>query len=258
MKSKSILIIGLLLALLPSCNTQERLEKKIHALENSPSFLDTAQQNQLLGLYLKYAHKFPNTENAINFWFHGVQELYYRKNSQKVIQEGQLFLAQYDSTPFHRNMQILLAKSYYKTSQMDSSISFYGKAEKQQVLNSDESQDLALVFLKKEVQVRGDSIGSYFLLRAAKLLIQSQQSSKALEIVDDLLSRYRGTNEEAEALYLKARILEDDGKIALAKKYYSEMVSKFPKHPFSKDVRLILENDFVGLSAEEIFEKIKP
>lgn len=257
MTNKLIIIIGLGLLIFQSCNTQESMDKKIHALENSPTFLDTSQQNQLLNLYLKYAHKYPDADQTVSYWFHGIQELYYRQKNQQVIKEGLQYLNQYDSSPFHRNLQIVLAKSYYKTNQLDSSVSFYEKAEQLNTLNTDELQDFALVFIKKEVENRGDSIGGYYLLRASKALSQSQQQIKALEILDDLLNRYRGIKQEPEAIYLKAKILEDEEKIEESEAAYNDLVLRFPNHPMSKDVSILLKKGLVGLSAEEIFEKIK-
>ncbi len=99
-----------------------------------------------------------------------------------------------------------------------------------------------------------DSMATSFLHRAAELRwVEPSESREAISLYDRLLSDYPESSRAAEALFMKAYVLNNSLKaLEEAKQYYEEFIDKYPDHDLYSSAVRELEN--LGIPPEQIYQ----
>jgi tetratricopeptide (TPR) repeat protein len=105
-----------------------------------------------------------------------------------------------------------------------------------------------------------DSMAAHYLYSAANN--NSSQASAgdaryvdiALEEYKKIVTDYPSSKEAATSLFRIGSIYENDKKdTATARQYYEKYLAQYPEGEYANDVRIILNSNYLGKSAEQIF-----
>ncbi|MBK8955698.1 MAG: hypothetical protein IPM34_09085 [Saprospiraceae bacterium] len=95
-----------------------------------------------------------------------------------------------------------------------------------------------------------------FLFSAAQTAKLLQTYDKCISIFDWIIEKYPTHPKAENASFMKAFLFDNDLKdTAVARKFYVEFISKYPKSEFVDDAQILIQN--LGKSEEEILEEIQ-
>lgn len=102
-----------------------------------------------------------------------------------------------------------------------------------------------------------DSLTPIYLFRAADISYNMGHLSKAVALYQRLLTDYTNFSQIADCYFQIARCYEDSGEYKEAIHYYQEFVNLYPNHPLATDTKYLLDNKMVGLSPEEMLNRVQ-
>lgn len=101
-----------------------------------------------------------------------------------------------------------------------------------------------------------DSLAPQFLMDAADISCSVGRYGEALALLDTVINFYPGFEDMGGCWFLKGLAFENMGEMDSARAVYSHFVDNYPEHPLARDTRFQLENNLVGLSAEDQLEMV--
>jgi outer membrane protein assembly factor BamD (BamD/ComL family) len=124
-------------------------------------------------------------------------------------------------------------------------------------INMEVAQNLVLEYGKFTQLFPSDTLAPQFLFKAGELSLGLNNPKAALGYFGQVVSHYPSSPKASYSLFMQGFI--NDGPIkdsAQARKYFSEFLIKYPKHPLAKDAEFSLVN--LGRTDDELvreFEK---
>ncbi|HMC97275.1 MAG TPA: tetratricopeptide repeat protein [Flavobacteriales bacterium] len=101
-----------------------------------------------------------------------------------------------------------------------------------------------------------DSMAPEYLFRAAGVARSVHDADQGLRLYDRIIADYPSWRRLPDVYYLKAFTLDSDlDRKGEARTAYTEVINRFPDHPFARDARAMIEN--LGLSDAELIEKFE-
>ncbi|NSW45774.1 MAG: tetratricopeptide repeat protein [Bacteroidales bacterium] len=101
-----------------------------------------------------------------------------------------------------------------------------------------------------------DSNTPEYIFRMANILNALGKFREAVEAFHKIESKYPDYNKLDICIFLQGNIYETELKdLEKARYYYELFIQKYPSHPLSKDVKVLLEN--LGKSPEELLKSIQ-
>lgn len=114
---------------------------------------------------------------------------------------------------------------------------------------------LAKAFAKQEPQ---DTLVPLYIFRGAEVARALGNYGEAIKLLDKACTEYRKFDKRPDALFLQGFTYDQDlNNKKAAQKYYQEFLEQFPKHPFAKDVQLLMQYIQQDKSAEELVKEFE-
>ncbi len=122
--------------------------------------------------------------------------------------------------------------------------------------NAEKADKLIAAYVDFANKYPKDSSSASYLYDGANMCMHINKNDKAIELLDNILNNF-SDHKQPDCIFLKAYIYENNiGDMDKAKKFYEELIEKFPEHKLAKvEAKFSLEN--LGKSAEEIFNIIQ-
>ena len=123
----------------------------------------------------------------------------------------------------------------------------------QQSLDKEKGLHMIDTYVNFSKQYSEDTTSAVFLFKAAEIAMNLQLGSQSIFYYDKILSNYPDFFKNAECLFLKAFIYENQlGNLEEAEKYYSQFIVEYPNHILAKDAKASIK--FLGKSPEELVD----
>ncbi len=248
------LVYVLLGTLVVACtNPKEKLLGDIDKLMNQDQSFET--KKGIAELQEQFVAKYPNDSNAQYFMENYIN--FYAKidSNDKAIALAQQYLSTYDSSVERNNMRIIIGQALSK------------KGEHEQVITHFEA-------LMKDMNV---PVADLRLVGASHLALLSDTTNKER---DEHQFKYAGIVEQTMGLEAAADqykrlytdfptskyapfgmtkhadVEERNGNLDEAKKILNTLIETYPDSKFAADARIMIEQDLLGMSAEEQLDQI--
>lgn len=146
-----------------------------------------------------------------------------------------------------------------KEKQAISALEFTLKAAKDVKKDADSAKELVAKSQSFAEKYPNDALSAEYLFKAADVARGLGNYKEAVEIWLKVYTDYAATYAKAaDALFLTAftydKDLQDKGK---AKEYYSLFLDKYPKHPYTKDVKLMMGHNQNNKSDVDLIKEFK-
>ena len=118
-----------------------------------------------------------------------------------------------------------------------------------------DSVQSAMIDLYRQFYVAfpNDSLAPVYMQRSANMLISLQCTDEAVAVLDSIIDQYPGFEDLGTCWFLKGLAYENVEEYDSARAVYSYFVNNYPDHVQARDTRTRLENNYIGMSDEEMF-----
>ena len=101
-----------------------------------------------------------------------------------------------------------------------------------------------------------DTMAPEYLFRAAGVAKSMHDGDQGLRLYERIIADYPSWRRLPDVYYLKAFTLDSDlDRKGEARTAYTEVINRFPEHPFARDAKAMIEN--LGLTDEQLIEKFE-
>lgn len=101
-----------------------------------------------------------------------------------------------------------------------------------------------------------DSLAPEYMQRAANVLISMECTDEVEALLDSIVAMYPDYQDIGGCWFLKGLAYENAEMFDSARAVYSYFVENYPDHVQARDTRTRLDNNYIGMSDEEMLEAI--
>jgi len=101
-----------------------------------------------------------------------------------------------------------------------------------------------------------DSLSPLFLHKAGDIYSQIGNCDNALQLYDRIIEKYPEYQNIEDVFFNRGWTLESAQRYPEAREAFKDYLERCPNHPLANDIRYMLEQNLIGLSAEEQYEAI--
>lgn len=235
-------------------DSQSTLRQKIDDLQLSET-LNAETRAELARLQESYVAKYPKDSATqsylenLSFYFLNID------STQKARTYANQYLESYPESDNANDIRLVIAKSHHKDGAYSTAIEKFEAVQNNALLHvADVRLLLACHKAMLDDSTTKDADVHYF--KYAALVEQVEGVQAAIEVYDKFTELYPNSSYGPSVLMLYSDKLERNGQLEEAKKVLQELVDRYPTSPQASSAKAMLEQDLVGLSAEEQLDKI--
>ncbi|MCO4820348.1 MAG: hypothetical protein KC517_12075 [Bacteroidetes bacterium] len=249
------LVIGLFL--LSSCgNPKTDLLSKIENLTTELSENQSGQgRAELANLQASYVDAYP-TDSVSKAYLENISFFYLMVDSTALAKKyANQYLSQYPEDKNANDIALVVAKAELKEGNYKVAVEAFESVQQNTMLSVTDMRSLseALLALAQDDDIDGNDV--YYFKHAA-ILEQTQGMQASIDALSVFHTKYPASTIGPSVMMVYADKLEKNGDIDEAKSVLNLIMSQYPESSQAATAKSMIDNELVGLTAEEQLEKI--
>lgn len=123
-------------------------------------------------------------------------------------------------------------------------------------IDNEEAQKMVDGYVQFANQFPQDSLSPLFLHKAGDIYSRTANCDEALKLYDRIIEQYPDYVNIEDVFFNRGWTLESAQRYPEAREAFKDYLERCPNHPLANDIRYMLEQNLIGLSAEEQYEVI--
>lgn len=253
----SFYILSFLILLGACSGKQKRMLNQITQLEAGDSTISIEDVDQLMALYADFAQNFPEHERSEAMCYRTLNHYYHLQKAERADELADFYLKHYPNGQYLKRVQLMKAGIHAKLkNDPKEALKWYEQAD---MKNATPTELIELYQAYESWAAKfpqSDSAACYWY-QAAAGYTNLGDALKGVALCDSVHSKYPKTNMAPKALFLKAFTAENQmGDLQMAENSYRRLVEEYPNDSLAMQAKVILDQAYLGLSADELLEKI--
>jgi outer membrane protein assembly factor BamD (BamD/ComL family) len=256
--SKLLFSVLFLSFIFTSCSSkQEKMLSEIESLEQGDSTLSIEDVDKLMKAYGDFAMAYPEHERSEVFLYRALKHHYHIGELERSEKECIQYLGSFAEGKHTRQVQWVMGNIQRKHHQEPAAaLRWYEKAGTEKA-NPTELQDLYATYELWQLKNSQKDSAAWYAYQAATGYANLEDAVKAIQLCDTVAGRYPGSALAPKALFLKAFTAENQlADVTTAKAAYEQLLQDYPEHELAKQAELILQENLLGMSADEMLDRI--
>lgn len=247
-----------ILILFSSCSSkQERMLNEIAQLEAGDSTISINDVDQLMALYADFAQNFPEHERSEAMCYRTMNHYYHLQDGDRADELADFYLEHYSDGRYLRRTRLIKAGIRAKMkNDPKEALKWYEQANMSNATPT-ELIELYQVYELWSANFPQSDSAAWYWYQAAAGYTNLGDALKGVALCDSVYVKYPKTNTAPKALFLKAFTAENQlADLQLAENSYRRLVEEYPNDSLAMQAKLILDQAYLGLSADELLKKI--